>query len=126
METTAAPKSVKSLALAAMDAVEIKVTIRPDQELRAERAMEVNEQVFLSLEDARRKLETWRVQYNCARPHSSLGYLSPAEYAQQNRQARSETAARNAWPADQVPAGALQRTAVSVKEPDRLSSSLRT
>jgi hypothetical protein len=26
-----------------MDAVEIKITIRPDQELRAERAMEVNE-----------------------------------------------------------------------------------
>src|SRR5215472_4530604 len=102
METTAAPKSVKSLALAAMDAVEIKVTIRPDQELRAERAMEVNEQVFLSLEDARHKLETWRVQYHCARPHSSLGYLSPAEYAQQHRQVRSETAARSAWPANQA------------------------
>src|SRR5215470_11041696 len=29
--------------LAGLDAVEIKVTIRPDQELRAERAMEVNE-----------------------------------------------------------------------------------
>lgn len=29
--------------MAAMDAVEIKVTIRPDQELRAERAMQVNE-----------------------------------------------------------------------------------
>ena len=43
METTAAPKAPKSRALAAMDAVEIKVTIRPDQELRAERAMEVNE-----------------------------------------------------------------------------------
>ena len=43
METTAAPKTRKSRALAAMDAVEIKVTIRPDQELRAERAMEVNE-----------------------------------------------------------------------------------
>ena len=43
METTAAPNTVKSRALAAMDAVEIKVTIRPDQELRAERAMEVNE-----------------------------------------------------------------------------------
>ncbi len=26
-----------------MDAVEIKVTVRPDQELRAERAMQVNE-----------------------------------------------------------------------------------
>ena len=43
METTAAPNTPKSRALAAMDAVEIKVTIRPDQELRAERAMEVNE-----------------------------------------------------------------------------------
>jgi hypothetical protein len=43
METTAAPNTPKSLALAAMDAVEIKVTIRPDQELRAERALEVNE-----------------------------------------------------------------------------------
>ena len=32
-----------ALSLADMDAVEIKVTIRPDQELRAERAMEVNE-----------------------------------------------------------------------------------
>jgi hypothetical protein len=41
METTQA--TPKSRALAAMDAVEIKVTIRPDQELRAERAMEVNE-----------------------------------------------------------------------------------
>jgi len=86
----------------------------------------LNEQVFLSLEDARHKLETWRVQYNCARPHSSLGYLSPAEYAQKHRQVRSETAARSAWPANQALTGALQRTAVSVKEPDRLSSSLRT
>ena len=43
METTPAAKTPKSRALAAMDAVEIKVTIRPDQELRAERAMEVNE-----------------------------------------------------------------------------------
>ena len=43
MDTTAAPNTPKSRALAAMDAVEIKVTIRPDQELRAERAMEVNE-----------------------------------------------------------------------------------
>jgi len=43
METTAAPNTPNSRALAMMDAVEIKVTIRPDQELRAERAMEVNE-----------------------------------------------------------------------------------
>jgi hypothetical protein len=45
MSTTAAPKTSKerSSALAEMDAVEIKVTVRPDQELRAERAMELNE-----------------------------------------------------------------------------------
>jgi hypothetical protein len=34
---------MNTTAITAMDAVEIKVTIRPDQELRAERAMEVNE-----------------------------------------------------------------------------------
>jgi len=40
---TSRPSKQRSDAMAAMDAVEIKVTIRPDQELRAERAMEVNE-----------------------------------------------------------------------------------
>jgi hypothetical protein len=40
MATTSAPKAPS---FAGMDAVEIKVTIRSDQELRAERAMEVNE-----------------------------------------------------------------------------------
>jgi hypothetical protein len=39
--TTAAPKT--SDAFVGVDAVEIKVTIRPDQELRAERAMQVDE-----------------------------------------------------------------------------------
>ena len=40
---TSKPSQPRARALADMDAVEIKVTIRPDQELRAERAMEVNE-----------------------------------------------------------------------------------
>ena len=45
MSTAATPKTSKEQAspLAEMDAVEIKVTIRPDQELRAERTMEINE-----------------------------------------------------------------------------------
>lgn len=45
MSATATRRASKERArtLAPMDAVEIKVTIRPDQELRAERAMEVNE-----------------------------------------------------------------------------------
>jgi hypothetical protein len=45
--------------------------------------------------DARRKIEQWRVQYNCERPHSSLGYLAPAEVAASNGQMTSEPAARS-------------------------------
>ena len=45
MSATANPEtsSERADAVAAMDAVEIKVTVRPDQELRAERTMELNE-----------------------------------------------------------------------------------
>ena len=40
----------------------------------------LNANQFLSLEDARRKIEAWRVDYNLRRPHSALGHRSPAEY----------------------------------------------
>jgi len=40
----------------------------------------LNEHWFLSLEDAKEKIEAWRGHYNEQRPHSSLGYRSPAEY----------------------------------------------
>ena len=36
---------------------------------------------FTNLEDARQIIEAWRMDYNTARPHSSLGYLTPEEYA---------------------------------------------
>lgn len=36
---------------------------------------------FLNLRDARYEIERWRQDYNTQRPHSSLGYLPPAEYA---------------------------------------------
>lgn len=36
---------------------------------------------FLSLEDAKIKIETWRKDYNEFRPHSSLGYRTPKEFA---------------------------------------------
>lgn len=41
----------------------------------------LNENWFLSLEDAREKAENWRQQYNRERPHSSLGNMAPMAYA---------------------------------------------
>ncbi len=38
---------------------------------------------FLSLEDARRKLENWRQDYNHFRPHSALADVAPAVFAHQ-------------------------------------------
>ena len=35
---------------------------------------------FLDLEDARNKIEDWRVDYNELRPHRSLGDMTPKEY----------------------------------------------
>ncbi|MGD0780145.1 MAG: integrase core domain-containing protein [Dehalococcoidales bacterium] len=34
---------------------------------------------FLSLEDAREKIEVWRQHYNRERPHGSLGNIPPVE-----------------------------------------------
>lgn len=36
---------------------------------------------FQNLFDARRKIAAWRKDYNQERPHSSLGYLTPQEFA---------------------------------------------
>jgi len=41
----------------------------------------LNETLFRGLTDARAKLEAWRQDFNEVRPHSSLGYLTPTEYA---------------------------------------------
>ena len=41
----------------------------------------LNEHWFLTLDDARETIERWRVDYNRVRPHSSLGYLTPEEFA---------------------------------------------
>ena len=35
---------------------------------------------FLSLEDAKLKVENWRQDYNSQRPHSALNYLTPNEF----------------------------------------------
>ncbi len=41
----------------------------------------LNQNWFGSLDEARRIIEAWRVDYNTVRPHSSLGYRTPAEFA---------------------------------------------
>ena len=41
----------------------------------------LNEHWFLGLEDARQTIEAWRRDYNAERPHSSLGYKTPEEFA---------------------------------------------
>jgi putative transposase len=41
----------------------------------------LNQNWFVSLAEARALIEAWRVDYNTARPHSSLGYRTPAEFA---------------------------------------------
>jgi len=43
----------------------------------------LNEHWFLSLDDAREKVEAWRRDYNEERPHSALGNTTPEEYATQ-------------------------------------------
>jgi putative transposase len=46
----------------------------------------LNAHWFLSLEDARRKIEDWRRYYNETRPHSALQWATPAEFARQARE----------------------------------------
>lgn len=41
----------------------------------------LNDELFFSIDDARRKLEAWRIDYNTHRPHSALGDKSPSQYA---------------------------------------------
>jgi transposase InsO family protein len=41
----------------------------------------LNESLFVDLDQARELISDWAADYNTARPHSSLGYKTPAAYA---------------------------------------------
>ncbi len=45
----------------------------------------LSQEWFSTLKEARHIIEGWRVGYNTVRPHSSLGYLPPEVWAQQQR-----------------------------------------
>ena len=51
----------------------------------------LRESWFTSLQEARDGIEAWRVDYNEARPHGSLGNLTPAEFAAKNQAAVTMT-----------------------------------
>ena len=48
----------------------------------------LNEHIFDNLAEARKIIETWRIDYNTERPHTSLGGLAPAVFANLNRATR--------------------------------------
>jgi putative transposase len=52
----------------------------------------LNQHWFMSLVDAQEKIEAWRMEYNHNRPHSSLGYQSPSEFADQEQTSEVEVA----------------------------------
>ena len=61
-----------------------------DRELRTRlKELAARRMRFNSLSDARRKIETWRQDYNEQRPHSSLNYLPPAEFAKTTAEMRA-------------------------------------
>jgi putative transposase len=41
----------------------------------------LNAHWFLSLADAKAKIEAWRRHYDEGRPHTALGWLTPREFA---------------------------------------------
>jgi putative transposase len=49
----------------------------------------LDEHWFVSLADAREKIEVWRRDYNSARPHSELGDLTPEEFVRNEAGLRS-------------------------------------
>lgn len=63
---------------------------KPNQNNRIEsfnsrfRAECLNQELFLTLAEARRTIEAWRIQYNTTRPHSSLKYLPPNEWTRRH------------------------------------------
>jgi len=68
----------------------------------------LNASWFVNLADARAKIESWRQEYNADRPHSSLDYRTPEEFAKACSELTSRMAAIHAG----RPSAVGDRTAV--------------
>ncbi len=81
----------------------------------------LNAHWFATLADARTKIEAWRQDYNQQRPHRSLGYRTPREFAA-TEESRREQGFPGGWvgPGDSIaiplphtPIPASQRCAIT-------------
>jgi putative transposase len=70
----------------------------------------LNQNWFVDLSGAREMIEAWRVDYNTVRPHSSLRYLTPEEFA-------AAAAARPASPPTPVASSIPAWAGSNVQEP---------
>ena len=75
----------------------------------------LNEHMFRNLPSARRLIEEWRTDYNTHRPHTSLGGLTPNEFATRSRkgQKRAQSPAMN-----ESKAGATSQRPSQADEPN--------
>ena len=53
----------------------------------------LNANWFVNMVDAKQKIQSWRKEYNAERPHSSLNYRTPAEFAKTCSELTSRMAA---------------------------------
>jgi len=58
----------------------------------------LNESLFFSLDHARQKLAAWAADYITERPHSAIGYQTPAAYAAHLNRARRRNNRRDSRP----------------------------
>lgn len=78
----------------------------------------LNTSWFRNLQDARRKIGAWRKAYNEVRPHSSLDYRTPAEFAKVAAEATSLPSITATGSGSQGnPSGALRATLTSAPAP---------
>jgi putative transposase len=81
----------------------------------------LNEELFSTLAEARNALKAWRDDYNHERPHTSLGGLAPAVFANGYKQHRAKRS-RPASP--ELRKGSTQRALTTTHKPERKANRL--
>ncbi|WP_153491368.1 integrase core domain-containing protein [Burkholderia cepacia] len=55
------------------------------------RPLALNQHAFVNLDDARKRIEAWRTDYNSLRPHSALGNVAPDQFRQLHQPGTGES-----------------------------------